>query len=400
MTSTEPSNGAWPRVAHLVSLKNLGGVERYFARFLARHGNRMPLEILLQTPEIHPFVRASLAKADLRLHSIKGPGRWKIPAWLALRDAYQRRLAERLDPEALVVWNKLANNPLAMMHACPVFHYEHGTAWTSHAPDAVTPYLERVRGTLAVSHAARRMLEIRWRLPSSSPSMVLHNAIDLPDTASNHPEGRFRLGFAGCLKGLKAPMVALETFRLVKDQVPHAELWIAGRGPLESTLREWVKRWKLEACVTFCGLVDDMSAFYTELDAFICPSWREPFGLVAQEASAHGLPVVVSNVDGLPEALGDAAFGAIIEPRRNKRALEAYGAACLEGVSRVYSPALDDVVPAGVIDPEEAAQPLIAWANSPERRREMGRRARAWISREQNLERYGQRLRTFLRANL
>jgi glycosyltransferase involved in cell wall biosynthesis len=389
-----------PKLAHLVSLRNLGGVERYFSRFYTGYGQHLDLDILLQTNDIHPFIRPSLVDAKPRIHSIKGPGNWKFPEIMGLREAYQRTLVRRLDPDAIVVWNKLAGNPIPLLTGRPVFHYEHGTSWTAQDPASVASYLQHVQGVIAVSRAAERMLQIRWNVSLEVPSIVLHNAIELPSRQSEHPDGRFRLGFAGRLKGLKAPMVALETFRSVQARVPHAELWIAGQGPLEPTLREWTKRWKLEKYVKFCGLVDDMSEFYTQLDAFICPSWREPFGLVAQEAIAYGLPTVVNNVDGLPEAIIDESCGAVVEPRRPREALRCYGEACIEGPEEVYSPSRDDLVSANVIDPEEAATHLVAWANSAELRREIGHRAREKLASQQNLQRYGDQLMAFIRRHL
>ena len=47
-----------PKLAHLVSLRNLGGVERYFSRFYTGYGQHLDLDILLQTNDIHPFIPA------------------------------------------------------------------------------------------------------------------------------------------------------------------------------------------------------------------------------------------------------------------------------------------------------------------------------------------------------
>ncbi|MCM2972984.1 glycosyltransferase family 4 protein [Larsenimonas suaedae] len=389
-----------PRMAHLVSLKNLGGVERYFLRFVTEYKRAMALDVLLQTEQVHPFLRDELSARGYPIHNIKGPSTLKLPELLGLRGWHQKTLIERIDPQAILVWNKLAGNPLPMLERHPVFHYEHGTSWTAPKTREVDDYLERLSGVVAVSHAAYRMLQLRCGLSEHVPALTLHNAIEVPERIAEHAEGRFRLGFAGRLKGLKAPMVALETFRGVQAELPEAELWIAGEGPLEPVLREWVERWQLQDNVRFCGLVNDMSAFYTELDVFICPSWREPFGLVAQEAMAYGLPTLVSNVDGLPEALMDAANGAIIEPTRPRDALKKYSELCVQGPSEVYSPSRDELVSAQVIDPEEAAQILIEWANDAELRRRIGQRARAQLMQEQNLTRYGDRLIAFIKSAL
>jgi len=390
----------FPRVAHLVSLKNLGGVERYFSRFFLSFGKDLDLDIFLQTEKIHPFIAQDFIAHGHRLHSIKGPGKLKLPEAFGIRQRYFKSLIDNTSPQAIIVWNKLRGNPMPPGTGVPVFHYEHGTSWVAKRDASTDKYLQRLNGVIAVSNAAKRMLQIRWGLRESTPVLTLHNAIELPDRASEHPEGRFRLGFAGRLKGLKAPMVALETFRVVHSHFPNAEFWIAGQGLLEPVLREWVRLWGLQDSVRFCGLMDDMSSFYTSLDAFICPSWREPFGLVAQEAIAHGVPTVVSNVDGLPEALLDASHGAVLEPTRPKQMLAKYGEACVEGPSEVYSPRSDSLVAARVLDPEEAAQQLLYWANSPELRRRMGLQARERLASEQSLQRYGDQLMNFIQSNL
>ena len=114
------------KLAHLVSLRNLGGVERYFSRFYTSYGRHLDLDILLQTQDIHPFIRSSLIDAKHRIHSIKGPGSWKLPEIMGLREAYQRTLVRRLDPDAIVVWNKMAGNPIPLLTGRPVFHYVSG----------------------------------------------------------------------------------------------------------------------------------------------------------------------------------------------------------------------------------------------------------------------------------
>ena len=62
------------------------------------------------------------------------------------------------------------------------------------------------------------------------------------------------------------------------------------------------------------GFVYNMNEFYSQIDLFICPSLREPFGLVVIEALAHGCPVIIAGVDGLPETLQGTDSGIIIKP--------------------------------------------------------------------------------------
>ncbi len=64
--------------------------------------------------------------------------------------------------------------------------------------------------------------------------------------------------------------------------------------------------------VEFVGQTDDPAAFLADCDIFAMPSRMESFGLVCAEAKAAGLPVVVSNVDALPDQA--RGCGVVVEP--------------------------------------------------------------------------------------
>jgi glycosyltransferase involved in cell wall biosynthesis len=53
----------------------------------------------------------------------------------------------------------------------------------------------------------------------------------------------------------------------------------------------------------------DLDASYAAADLLVLPSRGEPYGMVVTEALARGLPVVATEVGGLPEALGHGADG-------------------------------------------------------------------------------------------
>ena len=61
-----------------------------------------------------------------------------------------------------------------------------------------------------------------------------------------------------------------------------------------------------------------VGAVYGAADLLVLPSRAEPYGMVVTEALAHGVPVLGTAVDGLPEALGRAASGvlpgALVQP--------------------------------------------------------------------------------------
>ncbi|MEU6077258.1 glycosyltransferase [Micromonospora sp. NPDC047074] len=54
---------------------------------------------------------------------------------------------------------------------------------------------------------------------------------------------------------------------------------------------------------------EDVCGLYARTDLLLAPSlWRESFGMVAREATVHGVPVVATRVGGLPEAVGSGGI--------------------------------------------------------------------------------------------
>ena len=66
--------------------------------------------------------------------------------------------------------------------------------------------------------------------------------------------------------------------------------------------------------MTFVGERQDLVGWLSVADLFLLPSAQESFGLAALEAMACELPVVASNVGGLPEIIEDGVTGFVCPP--------------------------------------------------------------------------------------
>jgi glycosyltransferase involved in cell wall biosynthesis len=95
-----------------------------------------------------------------------------------------------------------------------------------------------------------------------------------------------------------------------------ATVRIAGDGPERARLEADVRDRGLEYVVDFAGWLDyeDVPAFLQSLDIFVLPSLFEGFGVAAVEASAAGLPVIASRVQGLPDVVVDGETGILVPP--------------------------------------------------------------------------------------
>ena len=96
-----------------------------------------------------------------------------------------------------------------------------------------------------------------------------------------------------------------------------AVLRIAGDGPERPRLEAEIRRRSLGDRVELLGWIDyeDLPDFLQSLDIFALPSLYEGFGVAAVEAAAMELPVVASNVHGIPDVVLDGITGILCPPR-------------------------------------------------------------------------------------
>ena len=73
-----------------------------------------------------------------------------------------------------------------------------------------------------------------------------------------------------------------------------------------------------EAAIELRGQVDDMAAFYRDIDVLVLSSRTEGFPNVVAEAMSHGKPVVTTDVGDAALVVGDTG---VVVPPRNEQAL-------------------------------------------------------------------------------
>jgi L-malate glycosyltransferase len=100
----------------------------------------------------------------------------------------------------------------------------------------------------------------------------------------------------------------------VLAQQPQLQLLIVGSGPQQSELQALVRELELDACCQWVPAVAhaDVPGWLRRMDVFVAPSRSESFGVAVVEASACGLPVIVSDVGGLPEVVRHGETGWVV----------------------------------------------------------------------------------------
>ncbi len=110
-------------------------------------------------------------------------------------------------------------------------------------------------------------------------------------------------------KGLR---YLLDAMPHVRKQQPDIRLLIVGDGELRTELQEQAQLLNLSATVIFAGTRNDVTDILPILDLFILPSLWEGLPLAVLEAMAASLPIIATNVGGVPELVIDGKTGRLI----------------------------------------------------------------------------------------
>jgi glycosyltransferase involved in cell wall biosynthesis len=104
----------------------------------------------------------------------------------------------------------------------------------------------------------------------------------------------------------------LNYFLQIRIEEPRAKLWIAGVGPLEQELRAHCTALGLDDSVVFLGFVEDLPALLYLADIHVNTSSAEGVPLAICSAMAAALPIVATDVGGLPEILDHGRAGILV----------------------------------------------------------------------------------------
>lgn len=129
----------------------------------------------------------------------------------------------------------------------------------------------------------------------------LPNAIPMPEPISyDIILGPPRFLQVGALNERKNPFLTLKAFEKVQELLPDSTLSFVGSGPLYNDLQNYILE-KSFKNVALVGEVADPSTFYMENNILILPSRCEGLPYTLIEGAGHGMPIIASNVDGIPE---------------------------------------------------------------------------------------------------
>jgi glycosyltransferase involved in cell wall biosynthesis len=198
----------------------------------------------------------------------------------------------------------------------------------------------------------------------ASISRYAPNGVPLPSPDTiDRAHLRARLGLnpasfvavsVGRLTAPKTPETLLDAWAELHTRFPSSQLLFVGDGEKRPLLEAKTRQGGLQGSVVFTGQVRDVDDYLKSADIFVLPSASEGMPLALLEAMAAGLPVIVSRVGGIIDIIRNEDNGLVFEPGDTK------------GLVRCLSMLME----------------------SPERRRELGRRAWSLVKTNFSLEKF------------
>jgi glycogen synthase len=286
--------------------------------------------IQVAKPNLHWFLYRGLPFAK----SFAMPVReieWSRCAWSALADLNHE------DPVDLVeTGENIALQQLALREKLPVVVRGHGNplaikrssgkrvAWGDRLGRKLQlAGMRRADAITAVSKFQARELGKDLSLPEATIHVIpnpisptlLHQALAQPRIQPTNPV----VLYTGRIELNKGSLELLRSVDQVASQFPDVEFVMAGgrhNSIDDRSLENALGRNGTRDHVRFPGHVpwQQLADCYRSASVFVMPSYYETFGISVIEAMAFGLPVVATNVGGLPEVVEDGVTGILVPP--------------------------------------------------------------------------------------
>ena len=181
---------------------------------------------------------------------------------------------------------------------------------------------KRARRVICVSEAVR--LSFVRAFPELADRFVtLPNGIRMQDYEKLPPRhecrARFHLapgerliGTVGRMSPVKNHKLLIEAFSRVREKAPGVNLAIIGEGELRAKLGDYAADLGVSESVSLVKETKLIDHFYGALDVFVLSSDSDGMPLTLLEALASGVPVVATEVGGIPEVVESGATGYLV----------------------------------------------------------------------------------------
>jgi len=316
-------------ILYIITQANGGGAQNYVLT-LARHFNGD----IAAGNESSTLFQEAVHKGQV-CHSLSHLKR-AINPWndfLAILEI--RQLIQNLKPD-IVHFNSSKAGVLGSFASiglkCKVIYTAHGFVFNEPLSWPIKSFylaLEKIASSyrdhiIAVSGADREV-GLKFGLISPNKISVVYNGI-MPISFLSQQEARLKLnltadkvivGTVANFYKTKGLDILVEAVNLLPANIKDkCHFVILGDGPEKNNIKSMLENLKLTALFTLPGGIENADTYVKAFDVFVLPSRKEGFPYSILEAIQAELPIIASDVGGIPEALETA--GILIPPEDPK----------------------------------------------------------------------------------
>jgi L-malate glycosyltransferase len=297
-------------ILHTVSSLGVGGMERVILQLASAQqeaGHRVAVMAIRGGS-----LEREAKDRGLRVHVLNGGRIGRSLQALRCYFKSQPDIVHVHNPTSLhyAVLSKLVSRATVVI----TIHSERGT----HARPGSALEWWLTRSVVVVSRAAAETLHVPF---SRGPLTVIHNGITLASRGDSRDQVRRDLGwqheFVGIIvariDGRKGHQTLVTSVRTLTDLNVGVRVLVVGDGKDRASVEHLAQELGLApGIVRLLGNRSDIDALLDASDFFVLPSDVEGLPLSVLEAMAHGLPIVASNVGGIPEIIEHEKEGLLV----------------------------------------------------------------------------------------
>ena len=262
-------------------------------------------QVHIQEYELFHYQPYSLALSTLIVEIVERQGLDLIHVHYAIPHAYAAYIAKQILKERgieLPVITTLHGTDITLVGLHP--SYKSAVEFSINQSDVVTTVSESLKKDTYKEFNITKEIEV-------IPNFINNNEYkNLGDCVRSHiaEEDEKILIHVSNLRKVKRVADVVEIFYRVQKEVK-SKLIIVGEGPEWDKAWQLIQKYNLDDKVKNFGKIKNLNEILCLSDLFILPSAQESFGLAALEAMAAGLPVLSSDVGGIPEVNIDGKTG-------------------------------------------------------------------------------------------
>lgn len=321
-------------VAHIVHAFGIGGLENGIVNLINEmDSSRFRFSIFSFTPELDSLDRITQKKVFFDVLYKREGNDWQLPFKLA-----QLFKKHRVDIVHTHGWSTYLEGLFAAkLAAVPMcIHGEHGIdlldKWRRILAYKIFIYI--TDQILTVSDDLRNRFVKQYGLPSHKVKTII-NGVNMqkfnPDIQARLKTRQnlglsdqdIVIGTVGRLSFEKDYETLLRAVAMVILRIPNVRLLIIGDGDLRSALVTLSKQLGIKNYVQFLGVRNDVPYLLNAMDIFALTSICEGMPNTILEAMCVKLPVVATNVGGMPEVVIDGRTGFLVQAKQPQEIAEA-----------------------------------------------------------------------------